>query len=218
MTCEIVIPKMIFQTSRIDKPPNYVKEIIYRFSPGWEYQHFTDEDIMAFFDNFSDEEFPNLKSVFYSFHIGQHRADLFRYYYLYKCGGVFIDSDAMIYENIDHIVKNYDFFSVNSIYEPNSIFQGFIGATPYHPVIYKALKHVYEIDTRELINDYHVLCRKLYEIVLNEYQEIENQGKENKMKLYQEIYGTNTEAYIINDENKIILIHYYRTKIIPNNL
>lgn len=218
MSDEIVIPKIIFQTSRIDTPPNYVKQMISNGSPGWEYRHFTDEDIMAFFENTPDAEFPNLKMVFYSFDFGQHRADLFRYYYLYKCGGVFIDSDAMIYENINDIVKNYEFFSVNSSYAKKTIFQGFIGATPYHPVIYSALKHVYNIDKRELIMDYHILCRKLFDIVLNKYEENNNRLIENKMRLYQEIYGTDTEAYVINEERNIIMIHYYKIKVIPNNL
>ena len=40
--------------------------------------------------------------------IGAHKADLFRYYYLYINGGVYIDSDLMITTNIENIILNYD--------------------------------------------------------------------------------------------------------------
>ena len=45
---------------------------------------------------------------------GAHRADLFRYYYLYMEGGVFIDSDAMLMKDLNEIVADYEFFTVDS--------------------------------------------------------------------------------------------------------
>ena len=42
-----------------------------------------------------------------SIKLGTHRADLFRYYYLYINGGIFIDSDAMIETDIENIIKDY---------------------------------------------------------------------------------------------------------------
>jgi mannosyltransferase OCH1-like enzyme len=49
------------------------------------------------------KEFPNIAEVFHSFEKGEHKSDLFRYYFLYVKGGVFMDTDAMIEVDIDTI-------------------------------------------------------------------------------------------------------------------
>jgi len=91
------IPKVIIQTSKL-RPPKYIIELIKSKSEGWEYKHFTDEDIIEFMDNNPIEEFPKCPEIFHSFKMGQHKADFFRYYYLYIKGGVYVDSDLIIDE------------------------------------------------------------------------------------------------------------------------
>jgi mannosyltransferase OCH1-like enzyme len=115
----IVIPKVIFQTS-IVKQPQYVIDMIMKQAPGWEYKHFTDEGIMQYMINNPLEEFPFILKKFHQLH-GAFKADLFRYYYIYNEGGVFLDSDAMIEVPLDSIVKDYEFFSVNSYIEKTKI-------------------------------------------------------------------------------------------------
>ena len=44
----INIPKVIVQTSR-KKPQQYIVDMIRERSPGWEYKHFVDDEIMEFF-------------------------------------------------------------------------------------------------------------------------------------------------------------------------
>jgi len=105
------IPKTIIQTSRKLQEP-YIVDMICKRSPGWQYLHFRDDDIIEFFSENPIDEFPNVIAKFYMFNYGEHRADLFRYYYLYVKGGVYMDTDAMIEENLDKIVGNSDFFTV----------------------------------------------------------------------------------------------------------
>ena len=209
------IPKFIIQTSRSENPKEYVVDMIKQRSQGWEYKHFNDREVITFFQENSITEFPNVINKFFSFNYGEHRADLFRYYYLYVKGGVYFDTDAMIECNIDEIVKDYEYFSVNSSYFPGSIFQGFIGCTPRHPIIYKGLKDIYEIDNAHLISkpeNFHNICRNMYKFVL------EFPNKES-IKLYQEVYGNQETAAVIdpNDNNKLVLNHYHIKKIIPKN-
>jgi mannosyltransferase OCH1-like enzyme len=204
------IPKNIVQTSR-NKPEQYIVDMIRERSQGWEYNHFNDDEIIEFFYENPISEFPNVVAKFFTFSYGEHRADLFRYYYLYVKGGVYIDMDAMIEENIDIIVGDVDFFTVNSSYFPGTVFQGFLGATPLNPLIYKALSDLYNIPNTNLIREFHLLCKNLYLFIQEEYQ---NREPRIKIKLFEEVYGNEEDAHV-KDENKIVLIHYHIRKIIP---
>jgi len=203
------IPKKIVQTSR-KLPESYIVDMIRERSNGWDYQHFTDDDIIEFFSDYPVTEFPNVIAKFFTFNYGEHRADLFRYYYLYVKGGVYIDMDAMIEDNIDKIIEDSDFFTVNSTYFPGTVFQGFLGASPKNPIIYKALHDIYNIPVADLAREFHILCKNLHGFIHEEKQ------KENSMriKLFEEVYGNETDAHV-KDGDKLVLVHYHIRKIIP---
>jgi hypothetical protein len=201
------IPKTIVQTSR-RKPETYICDMIRERSPGWDYKHFVDDEILEFFAANPIPEFPNVIAKFYTFNYGEHRADLFRYYYLYVKGGVYIDMDAMLEENIDKIIGNSTFFTVKSNYFPGTVFQGFLGTTPKHQIIYKALVDIYNISTQDLIREFHILCKNLYGF-------IEEEKSKHRVKLLEEVYGNEEDAHV-KDGDKLVLIHYHIKKVIPN--
>ena len=58
------IPKIFMQTSR-QKPQQYVVDMIKERCNGWVYEHYTDDDIIAFFGENPVPEFPNVISKFY---------------------------------------------------------------------------------------------------------------------------------------------------------
>lgn len=204
-----MIPKVIVQTSR-NGIPDYVKKMIFENSRGWTYKHFNDHEALSFFLENPDNEFPDIFNKFCSYSYGEHRADLFRYYYLYVKGGVYVDSDAMIEDNIENISKDYDFFSVNSTYLPGSIFQGFIGCTPKNIIIYEALKDLYTKSNDELIGDFHILCKNMHKIVSAHMNDC-------KVKLYLEQPCKNNCYNIVDVENqdRLVLVHHSETKVIP---
>ena len=205
-----IISKIIMQTSKVDQKL-YVKNMIMNKCIGYEYLHFVDDDIIDFFNNNAIDEFPNIINVFNSFTLGQHKADLFRYYFLYLKGGVFIDSDAILEENIDVIIGNFDSIFVKSFCNNTHLFNGFICTYPKSQIIYEALKHAYNTDNSVLMNSYHHLCEELLRIF--------DRLKLPNMKIYQEIDKTQ-EGYggsiIVNDNGRKILSHYWQSKIIPN--
>jgi mannosyltransferase OCH1-like enzyme len=202
------IPKIIFQTS-VKKPDQYLVNMIKNLSPDWTYIHFNDNEIIDFFKNNYLEEFPNIIEKFNSIKTGAHKADLFRYYFIYIKGGVFLDSDAMLQKNINEIVKDYDFFTVESThYCPLCIFQGLIGANPNNQIIYEALKDIYNIDNQLLIEDYLIICKNLYNILKQKWNY--------KIKIYKEIYGSNKVAITVdNNDNSLIIAHYFHSKVVP---
>jgi mannosyltransferase OCH1-like enzyme len=204
-----MIPNVIIQTSRRGIP-DYVVDMIRDNSHGWKYIHFTDQEVLHFFIENPLEEFPDVIQKFCSYSYGEHRADLFRYYYLYLYGGVYIDSDAMIEDRIENITKDYDFFSVNSSYLPGSIFQGFIGCSPKNIIMFEALKDLYNKTNHQLITDFHLLCKNLYGIV-------ENHRSKCKVKLYLEQPCKNLCYNIVDseNENRLVLVHYSETKVVP---
>ena len=203
------IPKIILQTSK-NKPEQYVIDKIKRYSPGWEYIHFVDSEIINYFKNHPIKGVENIIDKFNRIKNGAHKADLFRYYFLYLNGGVFIDQDATLNADINDIANDCDFFSVNSIFD-GTIFQGFIGATSYNHIIYKALIDAYHIDIETLEKDYLVLTRNMYTFIKEE------EGNYT-IKLFYEKH-TGNEIYDTYDENgRVILKHYSLTKTIPNDV
>jgi hypothetical protein len=204
------IPSILFQTSK-DPPLPYVVKQLKERAIGWEYKHFVDKDILQFFKDYPLKEFPDIEKVFHSFEKGEHKADLFRYYFLYVKGGVFVDSDAMIQVDLDGIACNHEFFSVESKYiNPKSIFQGFIGSTPNNKIVYEALKDIYTIST-EALRDYFIVVKHFYHIV-QQYKHLYD------TKLYVEKWHIKPdkiknkkycESLIFDDDEKIpLLIHY----------
>ena len=201
------ISKVLFQTHK-KTPDKYVLDMIKNILPcDWKYEFYNDENIIQFFIDNPITELPDIINKFYSFNNGAHRADLFRYYYIYVRGGVFMDSDAMLYTNIDMVVKNYDFISVNSSINPGAIFQGIIGASPGNKIIKEALFHAYNISTQILDKEYHHLCRELYNIITRD-----DFGY--TIKLYEEKIINDSVAGIYNGEI-LLFKHYWHDKIIP---
>ena len=203
----IYIPKIIFQTNKI-QPENYIILKIKKFCPDFTYIFFNDNDIINFFNNNKLDKYPDIINKFNSMPCGAHKADLFRYYYLYINGGIFMDSDAMIESNIEDIINNISFFSVDSINCPGCIFQGFIGATKENEIIIKALDDAYNININSLKNDYVLLCKNLNNIVYNFKYDF-------NIKIYKEQYNNDFSFKVVNDNNNTILIHYNKYKIIP---
>ena len=203
-----MIPKIFMQTSR-QPPKPYIVDMIRERCPGWDYQHYTDDDIIAFFGEHPVNEFPNVIAKFYMLNYGEHRADLFRYYFLYVKGGVYMDTDAMLYEPIENIIGTADFFTVNSSYFPGTVFQGFLGAAPQHPLIYQALKDIYNTPIENLRKEFHLLCKNLYGFI--------QINKTERTLLLEEVFGNEEEAHIIDRSGQVVLIHYHIKKIIPTN-
>lgn len=207
----IPITKILFQTNYISNDTYVLDMIKDKLGSEWKYEFYNDEDVINFFINNPIADLPNIIQKYNSIRMGAHRADLFRYYYLYINGGFFMDSDAMLYVDINTIVKNYNFVSVNSSYFPGSIFQGIIGASPKNKIIKRALYEAYNTDPKILDDNYLYFCEQLYNII-----------KENNygynIKLYEERIVIGKPYAEIFDGDIFLCRHYYQDKVIPRTI
>ena len=204
------ISKLLFQCSKENIPEYVISMIKTKLTYEWKYLHFNDDNCITFFKEHPLPEFPDIINKFHSYSKGQHKSDIFRYYFLYVKGGVYMDSDAMIYEPIEEIIQNYSFFSVISSVFPECIFQGILGCSPNNPIIYDALVHAYHTIPVYLTNDYHYFCKYLYYICVN------NRYNGNNI-LFREHRDINniTVDTIIDQNYKILFRHFHYYKIIP---
>jgi mannosyltransferase OCH1-like enzyme len=200
-----VIPRIVIQTSKDPIPPNVFEQLKKQLGD-WEYLYFSDDDIMTFFTENVDDAFPDIIAKFQSFATGPHKADLFRYYYIYKHGGLFIDSDLMLYDTLENIVGNNSFISVWAIKPAGSAFNGFLGATAGHPILESALKDLYGMTNEQLQADYTIVCKNLGGFITSF-------GGGN-LKMLKELENKDTHCTIEDpDSGKISLIHYQNMDI-----
>ena len=205
----IKIPKNILQTHHTDLPPS-IRNHLNKKAYGWNYTFFKDDDILLFFKANPIPEFPNIINVFNSIHKGQHKADLFRYYYLYLYGGVFLDSDAMIEKNLDDIIGTYNFVTVIAI-DPSLYFNGFIATEPYNIIMYESIKEIYNCNINDVNNDYFKIIRDFKRIT-------DTHKNKYNYKLYVEKGDWTGIMPTVDEENndELIFNHYYHSKVVPN--
>lgn len=220
-----MIPKTLLQTSK-DQYPEYVQAMWQdRIDDSWTINWFDDEMIHKFFKDNPLPEFPNVSKVFDSFSDGGHKADLFRYYYLYLKGGFFIDSDMMTHRHMndiysdshDHILVFAD-IEVNREHHPEIdspiIFNGLMGCIPGSQIVYEALKNAYTVKARLLEKQRLYFVYMLYVIT--------EKFKHNYNILFFEesIDEKSAEySYTIDSFGRKIATHFYADdKIIPQKV
>jgi mannosyltransferase OCH1-like enzyme len=199
------IPKVCIQTSK-EAIPDYVTKQLKEKMTRWDYKHFLDADILDFFAKNPIAEFKDVADKFASFSYGEHKSDLFRYYYLYLNGGVFVDSDLTLQVQLDNIIGTNTFVSVRALQPPGSIFNGFLAVIPKHPIIYEALKGLYSMSNDVLQKDYSAVCKHLGEIVAA--------YKGEGVKLLYETENLHTHCLINDPDTKsLAMIHYQNSEI-----
>lgn len=202
----MLIPKVLFQTANKQLPSTTLAALKKHLTPDWKYEFYSDDDILSFFVKNPLDDFPDIIPRWNAVKRGAHKADYFRYYYLYVRGGMFLDSDAMLYTSLEPLLEGYDFVSVNSTHIPNSIFQGIIASVKGSPIIKEALTRAYNTPAAALERNYHTFCYQMYDIlkVFTPFH---------KVKLYHEVKKTDHD--IIVDGEKLLFKHYWKTKVIP---
>lgn len=204
-----MIPKILLQTSK-EKLPQYVLDSINSFIGGWKYIHFTDSEIIQFFKDNPLDELSDIIQVFNNIPRGEYKADLFRYYFLYLNGGVFVDSDLELRVSLNYYVENFDYFTAQACH-PNETcyFQGLLGVAPRNKIIYEALVDTYSIfKTKQQLTFYTELCHRFKQISVK-YE------TEYSIKIFNEIEYDGYATIFDSHTNKTIAVHFHEPSIIP---
>lgn len=210
------ISKNILQVTKVSPVNSDIVNRIKTILNGYSYYWFNDENMYKYIQDNQLEEFPNIINHIKSLTKGQHKADIFRYYWLYLNGGIFMYDDLMIEKEIDF--KNNTFVSVKSYHiDKNLLFNGFIACSKFNPIIYKALKQTYLTKNINLTNNYHLFCAQFYTIYqkLSPYQntfllqEIQDINFKNGVKSYY------NEDHILthSKKNNVSIIDNWKTYI-----
>jgi mannosyltransferase OCH1-like enzyme len=94
------IPKIIHQTYKDHiLPENYrmCQREMKKLHPDYEYRFYTDEDMFQFMQT----HFPEYQDAFQRLPRKIMRIDMFRYFLMYKCGGIYADMDYLMFKPFD---------------------------------------------------------------------------------------------------------------------
>lgn len=205
-----MIPKILLQTSK-EKLEQHVLDIHKEFFQDWQCLHFVDSEIIEFFENNPLKEFSDIVEVFNSIPRGEYKADLFRYYFLYLNGGVFVDSDLELKSSLNHYVENFNYFTVQAEH-PNETcyFQGLLGVEPKNKIVHEALANTYLIFKKnKKIKFYVELCQRFKDISLKKESEY-------NVKIFKEVgFDGYTRVLDPSFDDKLIAVHFHATSMIP---
>ena len=189
------IPKVIISTYHDKtKIPSKVYENIKQYAPYYKHIIYDDNEVVLFLKKYFDGKVLN---TFYTLHKGAHKADLFRYCYLYQFGGIYMDIKTKLIKNINTVFnkKNVDFYTVTSMFR-GTIYQGVLASKPKNPLFLSLIEHM--INVQKPVKIYFEFTRDLYR----------------KLKLYYKI--NNIENGYYKDPNNKYNIYLFHEKCSRN--
>ncbi|MFS8159754.1 MAG: glycosyltransferase family 32 protein, partial [Candidatus Roizmanbacteria bacterium] len=179
------IPKRIMQTNEYNKIPKDMHktiESILALNPEYEYHYFDDQAATAFINQ---EYGPRVIESYNDLIPGAYKADFFRYLYLYKHGGIYIDTGMVALKPFRELIQPTDeFIAPEDNGDQGSIYNAFMCAIPQHPIIAKAIRLcLANIEAKDLCGHFlaitgpKLLGKAFKEIINQEVQPNVNYGK-----------------------------------------
>lgn len=201
------------QTSLRRPPANIIGRTMRVLGSGFSYVHFDDDAIFKFFEDHPHDNFPDVSCRFRDLRSGEHKADLFRYYYLYTLGGVYFDTDVLMVAPLERYLSGCGFLSVRSGAVPNSLFQGFLASEAGHPVLERAIKDVCDTSNDQLKSDHHLLCKNLDRFLREALSN--NDVNPNTVTLFDEVLHSRKVAKSLDAQGRCVLYHFWRREFPP---
>ena len=163
------VPKTLMQTWHMPLTdiPAKVAARIKLCSPGFLYRYFDDAACHKYLETHYSSAHA---AVFDDLRCGAHKADFFRYCYLYREGGVYIDIDLEPLETIPNILRGLEPGTMVTSLEHSGrgIFQAFVATPPNHHVFRELISEFFRPLVKKGRHEYShfthhmgaVLCRR----------------------------------------------------------
>lgn len=173
------VPRTIMLTTR-DKSqiPQYILDQYAQYAPEYRVTVYDDEECKKYLkQHYPDkvvQKFDSLKS-------GAHKADLFRYAYLYREGGCYMDVKTILTRPLREVFGEHEFYLVRSLMErPESIYNGVIVTPPSNPYIRDLLNDL--VDERTRHSGYLRFVNHAYDVLADRYAAAPPKVGVNRMK------------------------------------
>ena len=202
------IPKTIIQTYiKKDRVPKKVFDNIKQFAPDYQYTFFDDDECLNFIINNYDK---SVVDCYNNLSNKAHKSDLFRYCYLYKHGGIYLDIKIELIKPIkDIFIDNKCLYTVLSIVN-NTLFQGLIATPPKNKIFLDLINF---IKTKKEPFEYHTFTKDFYNKIYNDtkkpLKEELNIGKNMNYYLFKEKCTSNKEDCYDGLDNKGLCCFLY---------
>lgn len=158
------IPRIIVATCKDKaKIPFKVYDNWNTFAPNYLHVVFDDKEALEFLES----HYPSYVVKKYLDLGGAHRADLFRYCYLYRFGGVYIDVKTELIRDMDDIIKSrphVDLYTVLSIHD-DTMYQGIIAAKPNQTLFLELIDVLVSTPSSTLRQNYLINTRDFYRVL-----------------------------------------------------
>ena len=138
--------------------PKHINEQWDRFFDGKRFV-FDDDDCIKFLNENYGEVYVNKFNYFKN---GAHKADLFRYAWLYKHGGIYCDIKTILIKPLKYVFphSNVCYFIVTP--DTDRIYNGIIATPPNNPIIHEMLIGAMNHQNSD---DYSSICRDGYNVL-----------------------------------------------------
>ena len=135
------IPKKIMlTTANKDTIPSHIIEQYNIYASDYDITIFDDADCVAFLKR---EYHADVLNKFKSLEAGAHKADLFRYAYLLKHGGIYLDIKTILIRNLNELINHESFLCYLVITENSPmVYNGILCTPPENPIFLALLTDI----------------------------------------------------------------------------
>ena len=155
---DFIIPRNIIQSFSSRYVTERMKENIENWltiNEEYSYTYFDENEIVDFITKYYSKE--HLKT-FYKINAGAGRADFFRYLYLYKFGGLWVDVTLVCDIPLRKYIKEKTEMVVVHDISPNNIYNAFMGFPKNHPILKNCIEKCIEYVKNETYLNKGKLC------------------------------------------------------------